>query len=194
MAKPKHLGLWITLGAILLVLVILVGTAIGSYNSMLTMQENVNEKQSAIEVQMQRRSDLIPNLVNAVKGYMTHEESVFTAIADARTKLSSAETVKEMDAANAQLSSSLDQLTSLIVEDYPYLESHETVVTLMDELSGAENRITIARINYNDAAKEYNTNIKKFPGNILAGMFGFEEVDYFEAESDASEVPEVSFE
>lgn len=193
MAKTKHTGLFVTLGVIAAVIVIAVIGIIGTYNSLVSLQAGVEEKESAISTQLQRRSDLIPNLVSTVKGYAAHEEEVYTAIADARSKLAGAGTVEEMAQANGELSSALSRLL-VVVENYPELKANENFTALQDELAGTENRITVARNDYNTAAKEYNVKIRRFPNNLFAGMLGFEKVDYFEADSDATDVPEVSFE
>ena len=166
---------------------------IGSYNSLVSAQEVVNEKQATINTQLQRRNDLIPNLVNTVKGYATHEEEIFTNIANARAKLAGANgDVEKMADADAELSSALSRLM-VVVENYPDLKANQNFIALQDELAGTENRITQARNDYNDSAKKYNLKIKKFPSNIFAGIFGFEEVEYFEAEEGAQKVPEVNF-
>lgn len=169
---------------------------IGAHNSMVTEYENVKTKASDVETQLQRRSDLIPNLVSTVKGYAAHEEEVYTAIADARAKLSGA--IEEGDieaesAANAELDSALSRLL-VVVENYPELKASEQFIALQDELAGTENRITKARQDYNEEASTYNKKIKTFPNSIIAGMGGFESVDYYEADEGAKEVPTVSFE
>lgn len=191
MAK-KSKGLLIG-GIIVAVVIVIIIALVGTYNSLVTTSAQVDEKQAAISTQLQRRSDLIPNLVNTVKGYAKHEEDVYTAIADARSKLSGAGTVSEMSQANEELSSALSRLL-VVVENYPQLKANENFTALQDELAGTENRITVARNDYNTAAKNYNVKIRRFPTNIFAGIFGFEKVDYFEAESGAEKVPEVSFE
>lgn len=193
MAKTKHTRLFVTLGVIAAVIVIAVIGIVGTYNSLVSLQAGVEEKESAISTQLQRRSDLIPNLVSTVKGYAAHEEEVYTAIADARSKLAGAGTVEEMAQANGELSSALSRLL-VVVENYPELKANENFTALQDELAGTENRITVARNDYNTAAKEYNVKIRRFPNNLFAGMLGFEKADYFEADSDAKDVPEVSFE
>ncbi len=181
------------MGVIAAVIVIAVIGIVGTYNSLVSLQAGVEEKESAISTQLQRRSDLIPNLVSTVKGYAAHEEEVYTAIADARSKLAGAGTVEEMAQANGELSSALSRLL-VVVENYPELKANENFTALQDELAGTENRITVARNDYNTAAKEYNVKIRRFPNNLFAGMLGFEKVDYFEADSNAQSVPEVSFE
>ncbi len=179
--------------SIVAVIGIIIAMITGTYNGMVTAQENVLEKQSAISTQLQRRSDLIPNLVSTVKGYAAHEEELYTEIANARSKLAGATTTDEMAAADTELSSAISRLL-VVVEQYPELKANENFIALQDELAGTENRITVARNDYNEVAKTYNSKIKKFPGNIFASIFGFEDVAYFEADAGAEEVPEVSFE
>ncbi len=188
-SKNKKLVVW---GIVVLAVLAVIAIFASSYNSMVELKAQVDNKQSAISTQLQRRSDLIPNLVNTVKGYANHEESVYNDIANARSKLAGANTVSEMDKANEELSSAVSRLL-VVVENYPNLKANENFIALSDELAGTENRITVARNDYNDAAKKYNVKITKFPSNIFAGIFGFEKVDYFEADEGAEKVPEVSF-
>lgn len=185
-------GLFVGLGIVLAVIIIVVSVIAGGYNSLVSLEASVEAKQSSVSTQLQRRSDLIPNLVSTVKGYAAHEEEVYTAIADARSKLAGATDVDEMAEANSELSSALTRLLA-ISENYPELEKSENFTALQDELAGTENRITVARNDYNEAAKEYNVAIRKFPKNILAGLFGFDKADYFEADAGSEDVPEVNF-
>lgn len=189
----KHAKLLIILGVIALVVIILVSSISGTYNSLVTLETNLESKQAAISTQLQRRSDLIPNLVSTVKGYAAHEEEVYTAIADARSKLAGADTVEEMSEADASLSSALSRLL-VVVENYPQLKANENFIALQDQLEGTENRIAVARNDYNEAANEYNAKIRRFPTNIVSGIFGFEKAEYFQAEEGAEKAPEVSFE
>ncbi len=189
----KRTKLFVILGVIALVVIILVSSVTSTYNSLVSLETEVETKQAQISTQLQRRSDLIPNLVNTVKGYAAHENEVYTAIADARSKLAGANTVEELSEADSQLSSALSRLL-VVVENYPQLKASENFIALQDQLEGTENRIATARNDYNKAAKTYNTKIRKFPSNIFAGMFGFEKADYFEAEEGAEKNPEVSFE
>lgn len=128
---------------------------------------------------LQRRADLIPNLVNTVKGYTSHEDAIIDKITTARENLNKAKTVEEKSEANDELSSALNSLM-VVVENYPDLKASENFINLQDELAGTENRIAVARKDYNDAVKSYNTSIKKFPGSIFAGMFAFDSKTYFE--------------
>jgi len=177
----------------ILVLALLWG--VGARNSMVSAYEEVQNKASAIETQLQRRSDLIPNFVATVKGYAAHEEEVYTAIADARAKLSGAMDEGDMASvseANSELDSALSRLL-VVVENYPELKANENFIALQDELAGTENRIAKARQDYNDEVKSYNKSIKLFPNSIIANMSGFDEADYFEAAEGAEKVPTVDF-
>ena len=168
---------------------------IGARNSMVSAYEDVQNKASAIETQLQRRSDLIPNFVATVKGYAAHEEEVYTAIADARAKLSGAiesDDMASVSEANAELDSALSRLL-VVVENYPELQANENFIALQDELAGTENRIAKARQDYNNEVRSYNKTIKMFPNSIIANMSGFEEMDYFEAAEGAENVPNVDF-
>lgn len=176
--------------AVIAVILILVFSLIGSYNGLVTKSENVEAAWSLIDVQLQRRYDLIPNLVATVKEYAAHEEEVFASVAEARSKLAGAGSVSEAAEADAQLSGALSRLLA-IAEAYPELKANQNFINLQDELAGTENRIATARRDYNDAARSYNTSIRRFPTNIIAGMFGFESVDYYEAPEASRENPDV---
>lgn len=174
------------------VVLILVFTGVGSYNRLVTAETAVDSKFANIDVNLQRRADLIPNLVETVKGYAAHETEVLTAIADARSRLAGAGTPEEKAAADAELSSALSRLL-VIVENYPTLKADAQFTRLMDELVGTENRIAVARKDYNDAVTDFNTRIRKFPASIYAGLFGFEKKPFFEAAPGAQQPPEVKF-
>lgn len=178
--------------AVIAVIVIIAGSLIGSYNNLVNLEEGTNASFSDIQVQLQRRSDLIPNLVNTVKGYAAHETEVYTAVSDARAKLAGASTVEETAAANGELSSALSRLLA-ISEAYPELKANENFLSLQDELAGTENRIGVARKDYNDKVQKYNVKIRSFPTSILAGMFGFDKKELFAADDNAQSVPSVSF-
>ena len=166
--------------------------SISKYNNLVTGEEKIDAAWAQVENQLQRRFDLIPNLVNTVKGYAQHEEEVFTQIADARTKYGGADTVGEAAAANNDLSSALSRLL-VIVENYPQLKADVQFTRLMDELAGTENRLAVARKDYNETVQTFNNNVRRFPGNIIAGMFGFEKKDYFEIKEGVEETPTVDF-
>lgn len=174
------------------VVVLLVVFGITSYNGLVSMNENVNGKWSQIENQLQRRADLIPNLVNTVKGYAAHEQQAIQAVADARAKLSGAGGPAAKAQANGELNSALSRLL-VVVENYPNLKADKNFRALMDELSGTENRIAVARKDYNDAVQGYNTKIRSFPTSMFAGMMGFGPKEYFRAEEGAKQVPQVKF-
>ena len=172
----------------------LVSSIISAYNDMVTGEEKVKKALADLDTMLQRRADLIPNLVNTIKGETSHELAVIDSVTNARTKLVNANTVEEMSEANSQLSSSLKMLMLNVTENYPEIASSQSFISLKDELSGTENRIAVARRDYNGVVQEFNLLIKKFPNSILAGMFGFEKAEYFEADEGSQEVPNVSFE
>ena len=185
--KNSKIGL-IVLAIIIVIAVVL----IAGYNGIVSASEEVDNKFATIDTQLQRRADLIPNLVNTVKGYADQEKDVINSVTTAREKLVGANSVSAKAEADQELTNALSRLL-VIVENYPDLKSSQNFIQLSDELAGTENRIAVARKNYNDAVKSYNLEIKKFPGSVIAGMFNFEEATYFEASDDASKVPEVSF-
>ncbi|MBR2953823.1 MAG: LemA family protein [Clostridia bacterium] len=178
--------------AIVAVIAILGGSIVSSYNGLVDKQANVENADAQIQVQLQRRADLIPNLVNTVKAYATHEEDVYTALADARAKLNSASNPEEYQEATDSFDSALSRLL-VVVENYPELKADKNFIALQDELAGTENRLSTARKDYNDVATDYNASIKKFPTVIFAGMLGFEKVDLFEASSESQTAPTVNF-
>jgi LemA protein len=177
----------------LLVLALIFGTTLaGTYNRMVSEREAVDKSWAQVENVLQRRGDLIPNLVETVKGYAAHEKEVFESVADARSKLAGAATPQDAANANAGLSSALGRLLA-IAENYPQLKANENFMRLQDELAGSENRIAVERMRYNEQVRTYNTLIKRFPANVIAGFFHFGQKDYFEAEAGAREVPKVKF-
>lgn len=180
---------------IIVVVLLAVFWFFGTRNSLVSLKEDVEMQQSQIETTLQRRSDLIPNLVATVKGYATHEEEVFTEIADARSKLAGSIESGDMESiseANNALDSALGRLLA-ISENYPDLKASEQFIALQDELAGTENRIAVARQYYNEKIQTYNTTVQKFPTSIVAGMSGYYPMQYFEADESAKEVPEVNF-
>lgn len=185
-------GLLITL--IVIVAILLIGgiTVVSTYNGMLTKSEEVDGKFADIDNQLQRRTDLIPNLVNTVKGYAKQEQDIINSVTEARSKLAGAKSIEEKSNANTELTNALNRLL-VVVENYPDLKSSQNYMQLSDELAGTENRISQARRQYNEAVKEYNLSIRKFPASIIAGMFNFNKKPYFEAEEGSNKVPEVNF-
>lgn len=177
---------------VIVVIAIILFPLIGSYNKMVTLEQTVNQSESNIDTQLQRRSDLIPNLVATVKGYAAQEKDIFTALADARAKLAGAQTVTEKANADNQLSESLSRLL-VVVENYPNLKSDQNFRDLSVSLEGTENRINIARQDYNNAVGEYNSTTRKFPNSIIAGIFRFDQKPYYKAAEGAKEVPKVDF-
>jgi LemA protein len=162
------------------------------YNRFVTQEEAVKAQWAQVENQLQRRNDLVPNLVATAKGFAAHEQQVFQAIAESRARLAGAQSPAEtMEAANAQ-TSALSRLLA-IVENYPQLKANEQFNRLMDELAGTENRIAVERMRYNERVQEYNTLRRQFPANMTAGVFGFEEYPFFKAPESAQQVPQVAF-
>ncbi len=177
---------------ILGIIVIIIVFCVGGYNSLVSKQTAVEEGEANIDTQLQRRADLIPNLVNTVKGYTAHEDEVFGEVTKAREKLMAANTIEEKSEADAELTGSLNRLIA-IAEGYPELKSDTVYVDLMDELAGTENRISYARQEYNAAVTTYNKAIKTFPGVLFANAFGFDRAGFFEAQEGSKEVPKVEF-
>lgn len=182
----------IVLGVIVGVIVLIILFFVVGYNSLASKQIAVEQKAADIDTQLQRRADLIPNLVNTVKGFTEHETEVFDAVNAAREHLMSANTMGEKSAADAEVTEALGRLVA-IAEAYPELKSDKVYVDLMDELAGTENRISYSRQEYNNAVADYNTAIRTFPGVLFANMFGFEKADLFTASEGADAVPEVEF-
>jgi LemA protein len=163
-----------------------------SYNTFVSQEEAIKGQWAQVENQLQRRNDLIPNLVETVKGYAAHESGVFQAVADSRAKLAGAKTPEDKMAAANDQSSALARLL-MVVEAYPQLKANEQFNRLTDELAGTENRIATERKRYNDKVQEYNTQRRKFPSNVTAGIFRFKEYQYFEAPQEAKQTPKVNF-
>ena len=163
-----------------------------SYNKFVSQEEAIKTQWAQVENQLQRRNDVIPNLVETVKGYAAHETAVFKEVSDARARLASATTTSEKIEAANQETTALGRLIA-IAENYPQLKANEQFNRLMDELSGTENRIATERMRYNERIQEYNTARRSFPANITAGIFGFKEYPLFEAPPEAKQVPKVNF-
>lgn len=177
---------------VVIAIIIIIAMLISSYNGIVSKAEEVDNKFATIDTQLQRRADLIPNLVNTVKGYAKQEQEIINSVTEARAKLAGATTVSEKAEADGELTSALNRLM-VVVENYPDLKSSQNFIQLSDELAGTENRIATARRDYNEAVKSYNLKIKKFPTNLIAGMFGYSQKDYFEASEQSKEVPNVNF-
>ena len=186
---------------VLIVAAIVVVWGITGYNGLVSMDEGVQTKWADVETQYQRRADLIPNLVNTVKGYAAHESETLQAVVEARAKATSmnidpsnmsAEQIANFQKAQDGVSSALSRLL-VTVEKYPDLKANENFRELQAQLEGTENRISVARRDYNEAARKYNTTLRSFPKNILAGMFGFEKKAYFEAQEGSEQAPTVQF-
>jgi LemA protein len=187
--RKESMRKWIIPAAIV---VINVGMLLTGYNGLVGMAEIVSGKWSNIETQLQRRADLIPNLVQIVKGYAAQEKDIFTEVAEARAKLAGAQSVGQAAEADQALTGALGRLLA-IAENYPQLKSDANFRALQDELAGTENRIAVARKDYNEAVQAYNARIKKFPAVLYAGAFGFEPKEYFRASEQAGSVPNVDF-
>ena len=184
---------WIVLIVVVILLLWFGSTYAGRRNEMVRKKETVNSNWSQVDVVLQRRNDLIPNLVETVKGFAAHEETVFRDIANARAAMAGARTPQDRIAANNQLDGALSRLL-VVVENYPQLRSNENFLRLQDELAGTENRIAVDRKRYNDSVQDYNTYISLFPNNIVASLSGFTRNDaYFRAEEGARTAPKVQF-
>jgi LemA protein len=192
---------WMKIGIVVVILFILYQTFAGSYNNMVQKNEEVVKQWAQVENTYQRRADLIPNLVSTVKGYADFEKSTLTDVIEARSKATqvtidpknmSAGQLQQFQAAQGELSSALSRLM-VVVERYPDLKANQNFLELQAQLEGTENRIAVERKKFNDTTRTYNTYIKSFPQTMLAGMFGFSEKEYFEAQAGADKVPEVKF-
>ena len=191
----------VTIIIIVAVVAVIAIWAVSGYNSLVGMDENVSNQWANVETQYQRRADLIPNLVNTVKGYAAHEKETLEGVIAARSQATqikvdptdlTPEKLAEYQKAQGQLATALGKLLA-ITENYPDLKANQNFLELQAQLEGTENRINVARKNFNDAAKAYNTTIRRFPKNILAGMFGFDKRAYFEATEGAEQAPQVQF-
>lgn len=165
---------------------------VSSYNSLVSQRETVNKANSKIEIALQRRYDLIPNIVNSTKGYMSHEKEIFTKIADARSKIGS-NSKSDKQEGEAELSSAISRLL-VVQENYPELKADNQVTALMSELKGSENRIATAKTDYNEVATNYNKAISLFPKNMIAQMFGFSKADLIQSDKEAKTAPKVNLE
>ncbi|MFZ5515102.1 MAG: LemA family protein [Candidatus Zhuqueibacterota bacterium] len=189
----KGMTIFLIILAVIVVGVIMAALSVKNmYNSLVVMDEDVNKAWAQVENVLQRRYDLIPNLVETVKGYASHEKEVLTEVTKARASVGGATTPSEMMKANNELSSALSRLL-VVVESYPDLKANENFIRLQDELAGTENRIAVERKRYNDTVGVFNQRIRRFPTNIIAGMFNLVKRDYFEAPEAAKEAPKVDF-
>lgn len=197
----KNKGLYITIGVIVLLIIIIWNLFGGTYNKMIEKRETVKEKWSQVENVYQRRADLIPNLVNTVKGYADHEKETLQGVIEARSKATSVnidagnldpESMQKFQQAQQGLSGALSRLM-MVSERYPDLKANQSFQQLQSQLEGTENRISVERRKFNQAVKDYNTYIKKFPQNIIANMYGFESKEHFKSEKGAEKAPDVKF-
>jgi LemA protein len=183
----------IVVGFLLIVGLVLGGSLFGTHNQLVQEREAIKGAWSQVDVVLQRRADLIPNLVETVKGYAKHEETAIDSVTAARAALGGAQTPKDKIAANGQLDSALSRLL-VVVENYPNLKANENFMRLQDELSGTENRIAVERRKYNETVQKYNTDIELFPNNIAASIWGFKREDaYFQADAASKQAPKVKF-
>ena len=177
---------------VLIIIGVVAVAAIGIYNGLITLRNRADNAWAQVDVQLRRRYDLIPNLVETVKGYAKHEKEVFVRVTEARSKVAGAGNISEKIAANNQLSSALARLL-VVVERYPELKANTNFIRLQDELAGTENRIAVERRRFNETVRVYNVKIRSFPTTLIAGMFGFEKATFFEVPKERQEVPEVKF-
>jgi len=203
MSKNAKTGCLIAIAVVVVLIIIMISSIIGNYNKMVTLDEGVKEKWSQVENVYQRRYDLIPNLVNTVKGYAAHEKETFTAVTEARAKAGGTFNISEQvlndpamfqkfQQAQSSLGGALQRLM-VVMEKYPDLKANQNFLALQDQLEGTENRIAVERKRFNEAARNYNTYIKIFPKVIIANMFGFDEKQYFKSTEGAEEAPKVEF-
>ena len=191
MTRGKR-NLLIAVAVIAVVLLMFYSGIKGTYNSFVTLDEGVKASWAQVENQLQRRYDLIPNLVETVKGFARQEKEVFIGVTEARAKVGGAKNIPDKIAANNQLTGALSRLL-VTVERYPDIKSNQNFIRLQDELAGTENRIAVERRRYNETVRAYNVRIRTFPSNIMAGMFGFTKAEFFEVPESAQAVPEVKF-
>ena len=184
----KGKGLLIIIGIVALFVFI----GVGSYNNLVSLDEDINSAWAQVENQLKRRADLIPNLVETVKGYASHETEVIDSITAARAQYANANTPQEYAQADAGLTNAIKSL-NVIVENYPDLKANQNFADLQAELAGTENRVATERMRYNETVKEFNGKIRRFPTNMVAGVFRFEKAEYFEISEQDAEVPKVNF-
>jgi len=183
----------VIVGILVIFGLVMAGSLFGTHNELVQEREAIKAAWSQVDVVLQRRADLIPNLVETVKGYAKHEETAIDSVTAARAALGGAQTPKEKIAANSQLDGALSRLL-VVVENYPNLKANENFMRLQDELSGTENRIAVERRKYNETVQKYNTDIELFPKNIAASIWGFKREDaYFQADAASKQAPKVKF-
>ena len=187
--KRKGFGV---VGGIIVFLAIILILTVPTYNRLAASRENVNEAYAQVQNVVQRRADLIPNLVNTVKGYSDYEGETLTKVTEARAGVKNASSPQELADANEKVSQAIRDI-NVVVESYPDLKANTQYTQLMDELAGSENRISVERGNYNSAVKKYNSDIKKFPTNIIAGITGYDQAEYFQASEGSENAPTVDF-
>jgi LemA protein len=192
MSAKSRAGIFAGIAIIVIIALVIGSWYIRSRNEIVTLDEEIESAWAEIDNQLQRRSDLIGNLVESVKGAMAQERDIFTAIADARARMSGATTVEETAEGYNEVQGALSRLL-VVMENYPDIRSGAQMTQLMDELAGTENRIAVARKRYNDQVQRYNTRIRTFPGSMIASSMGFEKRDYFEIEESARTAPRVNF-
>lgn len=180
------------IGIIIAIVVILLVLTVPTYNRLAGAREDVNEAYAQVQNVVQRRADLIPNLVNTVKGYSDYEGETLTKVTEARAGVKNASSPQELADANEKVSQAIRDI-NVVVESYPDLKANTQYTQLMDELAGSENRISVERGNYNSAVKKYNSDIKKFPTNIIAGITGYDQAEYFQASEGSENAPTVDF-
>ena len=185
-------GMKVLIGIGILVLLV-AGVFISTYNKLVNFDESIKASWAQVENVLQRRSDLIPNLVNTVKGYAKHEKEIFENVANARAALLGAKSIDDKAKAAGAMDTAIGRLLA-IAENYPQLKANENFMALQDELAGTENRIAVERMRYNEVVQAYNITVRRFPANMIAGMYGFKQKEvYFKAEEKAKTVPEVKF-
>lgn len=191
-SRKRRKGAGKLLIVVIVILAILFISGIGKYNSLVALNEDVDESWAQVENVLKRRADLIPNLVETVKGYAAHEEAVFTKVTEARAKVNAVNTPEEAAAANAELDQALVSLNA-VAEAYPELKANQNFLNLQDELAGTENRIATERMRYNEVVADFNRTVKRFPTNLYAKVLGFGERQYFEISAADREAPKVEF-
>jgi LemA protein len=182
----------IVLGVVFLLVLVPLLYFKGTYNTLVAMDESVKAAWAQVENQLQRRYDLIPNYVETVKGYAAHEKEVLTRVTEARSRVGGAGSIDEKIEANNALSSALSRLL-VVVEQYPDLKANVNFIRLQDELAGTENRIAVERMRFNEQVRAFNTRIRSFPTNMIAGLFGFEKAEFFDVPKEREEAPKVKF-